>query len=188
MLTYHFFWDLGYFGYININLIVTGTGLIIAEIIGACFILISGISLRLLNENGKDSNVTYLKRLLKLSLLAALISISSWLLDRDTFIFFGILHFLTFCTILSLVLMKFNNNFFNLITLIIFASFWMSNLKIETNIYLSWFGVSKNIPSSNDFYPVVPWIIFFLTGYIFKFFVKIMTILQKDLLSLKINI
>ena len=44
MIIYHFFWDLGFFGYIDFSIATTGLGLIIAQIIGASFILISGFS------------------------------------------------------------------------------------------------------------------------------------------------
>ena len=44
MIVYHFFWDLGYFEFIELKNITQGFPLIIAQLIGGSFIIISGIS------------------------------------------------------------------------------------------------------------------------------------------------
>ena len=49
MIAYHFCWDLGYFGFIDLRLITQGFGLFIAQLIGSCFITIAGISSRIMS-------------------------------------------------------------------------------------------------------------------------------------------
>ena len=49
MIIYHFYWDLGYFGFIDLRVVTQGLGLFIAQLIGLSFITIAGISSRLLS-------------------------------------------------------------------------------------------------------------------------------------------
>ena len=65
MISYHFFWDLGFFGYIDFSLATTGFGLIIAQIIGSSFLLISGFSLNL-SISSKSFQTRFWWRFLKL--------------------------------------------------------------------------------------------------------------------------
>ena len=44
MIVYHFFWDLGHFGFIELDRVTGGLPLFFAQCIGASFIIISGIS------------------------------------------------------------------------------------------------------------------------------------------------
>ena len=87
MIVYHFFWDLGYFGLIDLGLITQGLGLLIAQIIGLSFITIAGVSSRLLSLSN-NFRPKFVKRFLILVLISSLISAATFLLDRDSFIFF----------------------------------------------------------------------------------------------------
>ena len=68
MIVYHFFWDLGYFKFIELENITRGLPLLFAQCIGASFIVISGISLRLASYSNNFS-AKFLKRLLVLVLI-----------------------------------------------------------------------------------------------------------------------
>ena len=48
MICYHFYWDLGYFGFIDLGTVIQGLGLLAAQVIGISFITIAGISGRVL--------------------------------------------------------------------------------------------------------------------------------------------
>ena len=77
MIAYHFWWDLGYFGFIDLSTITQGLGLFIAQLIGLSFITIAGISSRILtlSENFKKK---FFKRFFKLILISAVISAVSY--------------------------------------------------------------------------------------------------------------
>ena len=164
MVTYHFCWDLGYFGFIDQRLITQGFGLFIAQLIVLSFITIAGISSRLLSllDNFKKK---FLKRLFKLVFISFLISTTTFVLDKNNFIFFGILHFLSVCSLISLILVQFKNNFHLLLIFIGVAIVSISAITFDLPLMLSWLGFNKEIPITNDFYPLFPWITFYLFGF-----------------------
>ena len=164
MITYHFCWDLAYFGFIDPRAITQGFGLFIAQLIGLSFITIAGISSRLLtlSDNFKEK---FFKRFFKLAFISVVISIVTFVLNENSFIFFGILHFLSVCSIVSLILIQIKNNFHLL--LIFFGAAIISTSGITFNLpfMFSWLGLSKEIPITNDFYPLFPWITFYFFGF-----------------------
>ena len=111
MVVYHFFWDLGYFKFIELENMTRGLPLFLAQCIGASFIVISGISFRLASHS-ENFSIKFVKRLLFLVLICSLITSITFFLDKKSFIFFGILHFLVICSILGLLFLKINNNYF----------------------------------------------------------------------------
>ncbi len=163
MVVYHFFWDLGYFRFIELENITRGLPLLFAQCIGASFIIISGISLKLASHSNNFST-KFLKRLLVLTLICLSITSITFYVDKKSFIFFGILHFLLTCSLLGLVLLKVKNN--NFIFLLFVFSFLLSMSKVtfELPIYLSWIGFNRDVPITNDFYPLFPWVSFYLFG------------------------
>ena len=114
MIVYHFFWDLGYFEFIELENITRGLPLLFAQCIGASFIIISGISLKLASHSNNFS-AKFLKRLLILVLICLAITSITFYIDKKSFIFFGILHFLATCSLLGLLLLKIKNNNLSLI-------------------------------------------------------------------------
>ena len=163
MIVYHFFWDLGFFGYIDFSIATTGFGLICAQIIGSSFILISGFSLKL-SSLSKKFQRKFFFRFIKLLALSCLISFVTIIFDKNNFIFFGILHLLTFCSLMGFILIKAKNTYFIFFLLLITVLISVTNLKFELPIYMSWVGLNVTLPVTNDFYPVIPWILYFLIG------------------------
>ena len=124
MIVYHFFWDLGYFKFIDLENMTRGLPLLFAECIGASFIVISGISLRLASYSNNFS-AKFLKRLLVLVLICLAITSITFYIDKKSFIFFGILHFLVTCSLLGFLLLKVKNNNF------LFILFFLSSIVVS---------------------------------------------------------
>ena len=164
MIAYHFWWDLGYFGFIDLSTITQGLGLFIAQLIGLSFITIAGISSRILTLSEKFMK-KFLRRFFKLILISVVISISTYILNKNSFIFFGILHFLSVCSIISLILIQIKNNFHLLLIFFGAAIISASGITFNLPFSLSWLGLSKEIPITNDFYPLFPWITFYFFGF-----------------------
>ena len=123
MMFYHFFWDLGYFKFIELETMTQGLPLLFAQSVGASFIVISGISSRLLYLS--DNFIAkFLKRLGILLLICALITAVTFF-DKNSYIFFGILHLLAICSVLGLLLNIVRNNF------ILFLFFILSSCELE---------------------------------------------------------
>ena len=163
MILYHFFWDLGYFKFIELEMMTGGLPLLFAQSVGASFIIISGISSRLLYLSD-NFLAKFVKRLGKLFFICTLITSVTFFFDKNSYIFFGILHLLATCSVLGLLLNLVNNN------LVIFLFFILSLIvslnEITFNLpnYLSWIGFNNEVPLTNDFYPLFPWITFYLFG------------------------
>ena len=166
MVAYHFCWDLGYFGFIDLQLITQGFGLLIAQLIGLSFITIAGISSLLLSQSDSFKQ-KYLKRFFKLVFFSAVISIATLMLDRNSFIFFGILHFLSVCSLTSLILIYIKSSFHLLLIFLCAAIVSISGITFDLPFMLSWLGFNKEIPTTNDFYPLFPWITFYFFGFWF---------------------
>ena len=164
MVVYHFCWDLGYFGFIDLRLITQGFGLFIAQLIGSSFITIAGISSRILSLSDSFKQ-KFLKRFFKLVFISAVISTATFMLNRNSFIFFGILHFLSVCSLISLILIYVKSNFHLFLIFLCAAIISISGITFNLPIMLSWLGFNKDIPVTNDFYPLFPWITFYFFGF-----------------------
>ena len=164
MIIYHFCWDLGYFGFIDLRLITQGFGLFIAQLIGSSFITIAGISSRILSLSDSFKQ-KFLKRFFKLVFISAVISTATFMLNRNSFIFFGILHFLSVCSLISLILIYFKSSFHLLLIFLCAAIVSISEITFNLPFMLSWLGFNKEIPATNDFYPLFPWITFYFFGF-----------------------
>ena len=164
MIAYHFFWDLGYFGFIDLQLITQGFGLLIAQLIGLSFITVAGISSRLLILSGGIKQ-KFLKRFFKLVFISAVISTATFILNRNSFIFFGILHFLSVCSLLSLILIYIKSSFHLFLIFLCAAIVSISGFTFDLPFMLSWLGFNEEVPASNDFYPIFPWITFYFFGF-----------------------
>ncbi len=140
-----------------------GLPLLFAQCIGASFIVISGISLRLASYS-KNFGAKFLKRLLVLVLICLAITSITFYIDKKSFIFFGILHFLVTCSLLGLLLLKVKNNNFLFILFFCSLAVSVSEITFDLPSQLSWLGLNSEIPITNDFYPLFPWVSFYIFG------------------------
>ena len=163
MIVYHFFWDLGYFKFIELENMTQGLPLLCAQCIGASFIVISGISFRLASHS-KNFSIKFFKRLMVLVLICSLITSITFILDKKSFIFFGILHFLATCSLIGLLFLKIKNN--NLVFILFVCSLLVSVSQISFDLpsHFSWLGLNSEVPITNDFYPIFPWVSFYILG------------------------
>mgnify|MGYP001164209267 CR=1 FL=1 len=163
MMIYHFFWDLGYFKFIDQKNITQGVPLLLAQCIGASFIIISGISFKLASLSGNFKK-KFLKRIGVLLVISFLITLITFLLDKKSFIFFGIIHFLATCSFIGLLLFRIKHNYL-LFTLFLFSLIpSISKIKYDLPNYISWLGFNSEPPITNDFYPLFPWVSFYVFG------------------------
>ena len=163
MMVYHFFWDLAYFNFIEFQYITNGFPLFIAQCIGASFIIISGISSRLASLSS-DYRIKFLRRIGVLILICSLITSLTYFLDKTSFIFFGVLHFLVTCSLISFFLIKTNKGHVLFILFIFSLILSISEIKYDLPNYFAWIGLNEEVPITNDFYPIIPWISFYFFG------------------------
>src|SRR5882724_7861972 len=99
MVIYHFCWDLRYFGYIASDVEGALRWRIFAHSTAGAFLLIVGISLVLSTRRGFNAQ-KFLRRLGVLVAAALAITLVTYLLFPDSYIFFGVLHHIALASVL----------------------------------------------------------------------------------------
>ena len=88
----------------------------------------------------------------------------TFFIDSNSFIFFGILHLLATCSIISYLLIKVSTKYTLFILFFTCSAMSVANVDYNLPAYLSWIGFNQSVPISNDFYPLFPWLSFYLFG------------------------
>lgn len=157
MAIYHFTWDLGFFGYIEPETATTGGWRIFARLIAGSFLFLAGFSLVLGHVQGFRLR-PFLVRFGKIASAAALISIATYFAFPDTFIFFGILHAIAAVSLVGLAFLRLPV----IVTLLAAAAAVAAPFYLHAPLFdhpaLWWVGLSVNVPRSNDYVPLLPWL------------------------------
>lgn len=162
MIAYHLTWDLGFLGFIKLNIAQTEWGMNIARGIAASFLTLVGISLALANAQGFDFGAFW-RRLVLIGGAAALVTLGTWFAFPDAFIFMGVLHCIALSSLIA-------------------AAFWCAPLYVTlagaalaftlplfvhtvSPWPFGWFlGLAAYPPRTNDYVPLFPWLGFVLSG------------------------
>ena len=161
MISYHYF----FIDYFVFSAEQVEYNFYLLEFIRICFISISGFSLAL-SYSKKDNSKYFSNRILKLLAACVLVSFSSYLFSPEYFIYFGILHLITFCN-LFFYLLKFYKHF---LVPILFASLF----SFPGIIHLSFIW-----RPTLDFFPLFPYSIYFLFGYLGYIYLGKFLVLKK---------
>ena len=68
------------------------------------------------------------------------------------------------CYLLAYLILSFGNKLIIQSISIILSLIWIFELKFNLSPFWAWTGVNQEIPNANDFYPLIPWGVFFLFG------------------------
>jgi uncharacterized membrane protein len=163
MATYHFAWDLEFFGYIPAGSTADGWLKLYARLIAGSFLFLAGVSLALAHGNRLRAKA-FVKRLAVIVIAAAAISIATYFATPDSFIFFGILHAIALSSVIGLIFLPLPGVVAILagIVCISLPQFYRDDL--FNNMWLYWIGLHTIPPRSNDFVPLAPWLGPFLIG------------------------
>ncbi len=163
MIIYHFVYDLGQFGFVDMFSVINGPWKTFAQLIGISFLFISGFSFWIMARNGINWS-KYFRRLGVLIFAALAVSLGTLYYMREAFIFFGILHLLATCSILAVLIYKIPSIalIFLGIILILIPQYFKSEI-FEPKI-LAWTGLYDGLTGSADFYAFMPWSAAFIFG------------------------
>lgn len=155
MATYHFCFDLNYYSLTRFNFNYDPFWLDLRALILSLFLSLAGISLVLSTSNGFKPQ-RYLRRLGWLAASALAVSLSSRVLFPDSWIFFGVLHFILVASILGLSFLRFY--WLNLMTgsLLVFAGLTLQHPLFDQP-WLQWIGLMTHKPITEDYVPLLPW-------------------------------
>jgi len=155
MVVYHFCFDLGYFGLAGFNFYQDPFWLHARTFILSMFLFLVGVSLVLASGRKLDTR-RYLKRLAMLIASAALITIATWWMFGERFIFFGVLHFIALASVLGLLFVR--AGWVNLVlgvAVILFANRYQFAW-FDTPGW-RWIGLMTHKPQTEDYVPLLPW-------------------------------
>ncbi len=155
MFIYHFCYDLSYYRLANFDFYQTPGWIYFRIVIVSTFLLVVGMSLHVSTRQGLHRQ-RFLRRLSWLLGCAALVSLSSYLLFAERWIFFGILHFIALASVLGLLFRRF-----------FWLNFWLGSAIIVIGLrftlplfdqpMLQWLGMVTRLPGTEDYVPFVPW-------------------------------
>lgn len=164
MVLFHLAYNLVYMQDIPLAFFQGIGGEIWGFLIRLTFIVISGISFNFSKNK--------LKHGLKLGLAALVISLASYIFDRQFFIKFGIIHFLALASLITIFVDRLlNKSYAKILFPLAIALFSFSfvflnrDFDIGTNLF-AFVGFYNSNFSSADFFPLIPWYFLYLTGYL----------------------
>lgn len=163
MAIYHFAWDLGFFGYIATDVTADLGWRIFARSIASTFLALVGVSLVLATRDGLRRG-RFLRRLAMVAAAAAAITLVTWFLFPDMFVFFGILHAIAVASLLGLVFVRAPIPVVALGALFTFLLPRLFTAALFDSPALVWLGLFTVPPRSVDFVPVFPWFGMVLVG------------------------
>ncbi|WP_457746599.1 heparan-alpha-glucosaminide N-acetyltransferase [Sulfurimonas sp.] len=108
MVIFHFCFDLNNFHFIDINIYNGENWRHFRYVIITLFLLAVGISLVIANKNEINLQKNF-KRFALILFNAMLVSAASYIIFPHTFIYFGVLHFIAFASLVGLLFIRFAN-------------------------------------------------------------------------------
>lgn len=171
MVGYHFCFDLKHYGLAHFDFNHDPFWLVARVFILTLFLGLVGVSLTLSTANGFNLRRT-LSRLGWLSAAALLTSAASHMMFPQSWIFFGVLHFILFASIIGLAFLRLYWLNLALGLLILLAGLTLQHAAFD-HPWLQWVGFTTRKPITVDYVPLVPWLGIVLIGlFLGKFFLQ----------------
>lgn len=155
MILYHFAYDLSVYGNRSIDY-KHGPLACIGKVSGILFIVVSGISCGLSRNNRKRGVVVFG--------YGMLLTLITYLIAANDYIRFGILHFLGTAILIHSFLSRYSNVILILSAAGSFLLGIFSRIIITDNTFLLVFGIVPPCFTSMDYYPIFPYIAYFIVG------------------------
>lgn len=163
MITFHFAFDLMYFGLAKSDLIYQPDWRLFERIIASSFLYIAGLSL-FITHSSTINWKSFIRRYGATAICAVLISLVTFILFKTDMIRFGILHAISVSGLIGLLLLKLNTASLILLTALIFAFNLLIQKPVDGHYLLQWLIYTTETPNSLDYRPIMPWIAPFILG------------------------
>lgn len=162
MFIYHFCFGLAQIELIDARFSSDHFWISFRTIIIFLFLTLVGIGLYL-SRTSTTFSFRYAKRMLLLALYAGLISLISYIVRPNYYVYFGILHLIFIASILGLLFLPLYRLNLLLGLVCLFVGVFYENSGFNQS-YLHWVGLGNNKVMSDDFAPLFPWFGFVLIG------------------------
>lgn len=156
MVVYHFAWDLSYYGLIEVDVTTHPAWVVFQRSILSTFLVLVGVSLVL--GHGKHMHWGAFWRRLAILVAAALaVSLGTYWMFPDYFVFFGILHAIALFSVMALPFLKLSPSLVLLSAAIFLVLPALFSAPQFTSKPLAWIGFWPSPPETTDIVPVFPW-------------------------------
>ena len=163
MIVYHFSWDLTFFKLADFRIFSNPYWIWFSTFIAGLILLVMGVSQVMARRRGFNSKI-FLKRLVVISTCAVAVSVGTYMIDPNTFVFFGILHLIAVASILLTAVISLPSPFLVLIsTLLLTGPLFLTHVAFSP-AWLAWTGLWPLSSTSVDYFPLFPWLAVPLLG------------------------
>lgn len=164
MTVFHFCFDLNYFGFMNQNFYEDSFWTYQRSCIVSLFLLCAGIGQAIAHNQGLCWP-RFWKRWRQVAGAALLVTLGSYIVYPDSFIYFGVLH----AVAVMLIIMRLTANLQSMLWLlgisVITLKFVIPHffsifpaLEIFNQPLLNWIGIVRYKPRTEDYVPLIPWL------------------------------
>ena len=163
MIIYHFSWNLDDLGIVQMDVKYGVEWTAFARTIAGTFIGLAGVSLVLATRRGFRFR-PFGWRLAKIVAAAVLVSLASWYMVPNAYVFFGILHLIAFGSVVALPFLRLPTAAVLLVAIAVLAAPFFYKSALFNPPFLWWVGFTPRPPASIDYVPVFPWFAMILFG------------------------
>ena len=163
MVTFHFAFDLMYFGFAKSDLIYQPDWRLFERMIAFSFLFIAGLSLSITHRSWINWK-SFFRRYGVTAICAVLISIVTYILFNNDMIRFGILHAISVSGLVGLLLLKLSSLSLFLVAVLMFLLNLFIPQPLEGSYFWQWLIYTTETPNSLDYRPIIPWITPFILG------------------------
>jgi uncharacterized membrane protein len=163
MVVYHSAWDLSELRLVAADIRVIPAWSWFAHAIAGGFLVLVGAGL-VLAKGGAFRPRAFLRRLGRIAAAALLVTIGTYLVFPDAYVFFGILHCIALASVLALPFLRLPVAVVILAALASLIVPLIATAPVFDAPVLSFLGLGTRIPVTNDYVPLFPWFGLVLTG------------------------
>lgn len=155
MFAYHFTFDLNHFGAVRIDFNYDPRWLAFRAVIVSFFVGLVGVGLVLADRYRPDWR-GFTRRLGAIGGCALLATAGSFVMFRDSYIFFGILHFIFVASVLGILFRRLFRMNLLLGVLMVIVGMAVKH-PVFDKPWLQWYGLMTFKPNTQDYVPLLPW-------------------------------
>ncbi|WAJ31266.1 heparan-alpha-glucosaminide N-acetyltransferase [Antarcticirhabdus aurantiaca] len=156
VVAYHLVWNLAFFGLVPEEWAIGTSVIVVARLGAGLFLFLVGVGL-VLAHGERVRPKAFAIRLVAIIAAAVSISVVTYVLFPDRFIYFGILHCIAAASLVGIVFVRLPSGAALLGSLVLGVTPFLVSTEAFDTRTLAWTGFAETAPSSHDFFPLLPW-------------------------------